>query len=208
MTNAYWGPEYSRSEIEKELKEAKVEYHFLTDIQQYVAKELAEGKIVGWFQGRSELGPRALGNRSILAHPGMKGMKDKINNEVKHREYWRPFAPSILDEVGKEYFEHYCFHPFMILAFKATEKGKKALSQTLHIDYTGRVQSVTKQSNEKYYNLIKAFAKITNIPALLNTSFNDAEEPLVNTPRQALKTFFGSGMDMLAIGDYIVKKRR
>jgi carbamoyltransferase len=101
MTNAYWGPEYSRSEIEKELKEAKVEYHFLTDIQQYVAKELAEGKIVGWFQGRSELGPRALGNRSILAHPGMKGMKDKINNEVKHREYWRPFAPSILDEVGK-----------------------------------------------------------------------------------------------------------
>jgi carbamoyltransferase len=105
-------------------------------------------------------------------------------------------------------FEHYCFHPFMILAFKATEKGKKALSQTLHIDYTGRVQSVTKQSNEKYYNLKKAFAKITNIPALLNTSFNDAEEPLVNTPRQALKTFFGSGMDMLAIGDYIVKKRR
>ena len=117
MEHAHWGPEFSNSEIEKTLNEAKVRFRKVTDIEETVAKELEEGKIVGWFQGRSELGPRALGNRSILAHPGIRGMKDKINKEVKHRESWRPFAPSILHEDGEKYFENYVESPFMLLTF-------------------------------------------------------------------------------------------
>ncbi len=206
MEHAYWGPEYSNEEIKKVLLESKTNFKKVSNISRVVAQKLAQGKIIGWFQGRSEIGPRALGNRSILAHPGLKGMKDKINQEVKHRENWRPFAPSILNEAGYEYFENYCPHPFMVLSFKATPKGINQLSQSLHVDKTGRIQSVTKKSNPKYYQLIKEFAKNTGIPAVLNTSFNDLGEPLVNSPREALKTFFGTGIDLLAMGDFIVEK--
>ncbi len=207
MEHAYWGPEFSNGQIEKTLKESKLIYKKISSVTSYTARKLAQGKIVGWFQGRSELGPRALGNRSILAHPGLQGMKDKINHFVKHREPWRPFAPSILHEEGDKYFENYCFHPFMILALKAKGIAKKQLSQTLHVDGTGRVQSVTRETNQKYYDLITAFKKITGIPALLNTSFNDKDEPLVQTPKEAIKMFFGSGMDILVLGDFVVEKK-
>ncbi len=206
MDHAYWGPEYSNDEIETILKEAKISYEKSKNITSHIAKILSEGKIVGWFQGRLEIGPRALGNRSILAHPGQKGMKDKINRKVKHRESWRPFAPSVLDEHGHEYFDNYFTHPFMNLAFNVNQKGMKDISQAVHVDKTARIQSVTQKANPKYHQLISEFSKITNIPALLNTSFNDAEQPLVNTPKEAIKTFFGTGLDILAIGDYIIEK--
>ena len=206
MRHAYWGPEYSNREIETVLKEAKINYEKVKDIEKIVAQKLAEGKIVGWFQGRLEIGPRALGNRSILAHPGLPGMKAKINREVKHRELWRPFAPSILHDRGEEYFENYCFNPFMLLTLKCKKKALKDLSQAIHIDGTARHQSVIAETNPRYYKLISEFAKISGIPAVLNTSFNDAEEPLVNSPKDAIRTFFGTGLDMLAIGDYIVSK--
>jgi carbamoyltransferase len=206
MDHAYWGPEFSNDEIEKVLKEAKVSFHKVKNIESVAAHHLAKGKIVGWFQGRLEIGPRALGNRSILAHPGQKGMKDKINNEVKHRETWRPFAPSVLDEVGTRYFENYFTHPFMNIAFFVTQKGQKDLSQAIHVDNTARIQSVTKTANPRYHQLISEFAKISGIPAVLNTSFNDAEQPLVCTPKEAIKTFFGTGLDILAIGDFLLEK--
>lgn len=206
MTHAYWGPEYSDNEIETVLKGAKINYQKIDHIDKEVAKLLADGKIVSWFQGRMEIGPRALGNRSILGHPGLKGMKDKINNEVKHRENWRPFAPSVLDEAGPTYFQNYCTHPFMILGFDTNKKGQKDLSQGIHIDNTARIQSVVKTDNPLYHSMITEFAKITGIPAVINTSFNDAEQPLVCTPKEALKTFFGTGIDYLAIGNFLVKK--
>lgn len=208
MTHAYWGPGYTDNEIETVLKEAKIDYSKIDHIDKEVAKLLSKGKIVGWFQGRMEIGPRALGNRSILGHPGLKGMKDKINREVKHRETWRPFAPSILDEAGPMYFEKYCTHPFMVLGFDANKKGQKDLSQTVHIDNTARIQSVVKKDNPIYYSMISEFGKITGIPGVLNTSFNDAEQPLVCTPKEALKTFFGTGLDYLAIGNFLVKKTK
>lgn len=207
MTHAYWGPEFSNNEIETILKEAKLDYDKVDNIDKETAKLLADGKIIGWFQGRMEIGPRALGNRSILGHPGLKGMKDKINKEVKHREGWRPFAPSVLDEAGSMYFEKYCTHPFMVLGFDTNKKGQKDLSQTVHVDNTARVQSVVKKDNPLYHSLISEFGKITGIPAVLNTSFNDAEQPLVCTPKEAIKTFFGTGLDCLAIGNYLVKKK-
>lgn len=206
MNHAYWGPIYSNEEIEAVLKESKLGYEKVKDIEKLVARELSRGKIVGWFQGRLEIGPRALGNRSILAHPGLPGMKDKINKEVKHREPWRPFAPSILHEKGEEYFEEYCFNPFMLLTLKCRKKALKDLSQAIHIDGTARHQSVTRETNSRYYKLISEFAKITGIPAVLNTSFNDRDEPLVNTPKDALKMFSSTGLDILAIGDFIVSK--
>ncbi|MDD4938350.1 MAG: carbamoyltransferase C-terminal domain-containing protein [Candidatus Shapirobacteria bacterium] len=206
MTHAYWGPEFSNKEIEIILKGAKIKYQKVDNIDKEVAKLLSQGKIVSWFQGRMEIGPRALGNRSILGHPGLKGMKDKINNEVKHREDWRPFAPSILDEAASQYFEKYCTHPFMILGFDTNKKGQKDLSQGIHIDKTARIQSVVKKDNPLYHSMINEFAKITGIPAVINTSFNDAEQPLVCTPKEALKTFFGTGLDYLAIGNFLVEK--
>jgi len=207
MEHAYWGPEYSNKEIEAVLKETKLSYKKVKNIEKLVAREVAQGKIVAWFQGRLEFGPRALGNRSILAHPSKKGMKDKVNKEVKHRESWRPFSPSVLDEAGPDYFENYYTNPFMLLTFDVKKGKEKEVSQAMHIDGTARIQSVTKKTNPRYYKLIAEFAKITGIPIVLNTSFNDKGQPIVNTPREAIKTLASTGLDMLAIGDFIVEKR-
>ncbi|MDD4938258.1 MAG: carbamoyltransferase C-terminal domain-containing protein [Candidatus Shapirobacteria bacterium] len=206
MTHAYWGPGFSDNEIETILKESKITYTKTKNIAQETAKLLSKGKIVAWFQGRMEIGPRALGNRSILGHPNLKGMKDKINREVKHREDWRPFAPSLLDEYAADYFENYHTSPFMILTFDTNKKGQKELSQTIHVDNTARIQSVVKEDNPLYHSMISEFAKITGIPAVLNTSFNDSEQPLVCTPKEAIKTFFGTGLDYLAIGSFLIGK--
>src|SRR3989344_7140498 len=207
MDHAYWGQEYTNEEIESVLREAKISYEKISNIEEVAAQHLSKGKIVGWFQGRSELGPRALGNRSILAHPGLSGMKDKVNSEVKHREYWRPFAPSILHEAGADYFEKYLLSPFMTITLKAKKKAIREMQEAIHIDHSARIQSVTKETNPRYHKLISAFGKRTGIPALMNTSFNDNEEPLVNSPKEALKVFMSTGMDILAIGDYLITKK-
>lgn len=204
--HAYWGPQFTNEEIEKVLKEAKVSYERYKNIEEKTADLLAQGKIVGWFQHRMEIGPRALGARSILADPSINGIKDKVNAEVKHREMWRPFAPSMLDEDMGEYVEHPYTSPFMILAFQARKDRLEQFKAAVHVDGTARVQGVTQEAHPRYYKLIEEFKKRTGRGVILNTSFNVAEEPLVCTPCDALRTFYCSGMDALAIGDFLLQK--
>jgi len=208
MDHAYWGPEYTNEEIEKVLKESKLKYKKVANIEKYVAQQLAKGKIVAWCQGRLELGPRALGNRSILGNPSYKGMKDKINNEVKHRETWRPFAPSVLEEHAEDYFDNYIANPFMLITLKVKKDKREKLKESMHIDNTARIQTVSKKTNPKYHKLINEFYKITKIPVVINTSFNDEGQPIVNTPKEAIKTFTSTGLDILAIGNYILEKKK
>lgn len=205
MTHAYWGPEYTNEEIKKVLKEKGIKYKFYKNIEKVTAELIAKGNIIGWFQGRMEIGPRALGNRSILADPTDKNMKDKINLQVKHRENWRPFAPSILAESAKEYFENAYPSPFMILSFKVKKEKWKVIPSVVHIDGTTRPQTVTKETNPRYYKLIKEFEKIKKVPILLNTSFNDRGEPIVCSPQDAINTFKKTNLDYLAIGNYLIK---
>ncbi|OGF26964.1 hypothetical protein A2331_02600 [Candidatus Falkowbacteria bacterium RIFOXYB2_FULL_34_18] len=207
MDHAYWGPEYSNEEIEPLIKECKVaKWRKCDDVCKEAAKKLADNKIVGWFQGRLEIGPRALGNRSILGNPSNPKMKDMINKYVKKREDWRPFAPSMLEEYAADYVEGYFNSPFMILAFNVREDKKDEIISASHLDHTVRVQSVSKRTNPRYWHLIDNFRKITGVPVVINTSFNIAGEPIVCSPRDALRTFFASGMDCLAIGDYLIEK--
>jgi len=208
MEHAYWGPEYSNDEIEAVLRESKLEYTYEKDIEQNVAQLLEKGKIVGWFQGRMEWGPRALGARSILAHPGLPGMKDKVNLEVKRRESWRPFAPSILEEEVKNYVENSCPTPFMLLTFIVKKEKREDLQAAMHVDNTARVQSVSPRHSPRFYKLICEFKKLTDIAALLNTSFNDKGEPIVMTPKDAIRTFSSTGLDVLAIGNFLIQKPR
>lgn len=206
MRHAYWGPEYTNDEIEAVLKEAKVPYERCKDIAAVAAERLARGQIVGWFQGRAEIGPRALGNRSILAHPGQSEMKDRINRDVKHRERWRPFAPAVLEEAAADFFEQPGSSPFMLLTFNVKPAKQADLAAAMHVDRTARVQTVSRDTNPRFYALIEHFGRRTGIPAVLNTSFNDRGEPLVCSPRDAVRTFFGTGLDVLAIGDFLVTK--
>lgn len=205
LSHAYFGPEYSADEIEKVLKESKQTYRKISGISE-VARMIFEGKIVGWFSGRMEFGPRALGGRSILANPALPGMKDKINNSVKHRENWRPFAPSILKEYAAEFFENYHFSPFMLLTFKTSPEKEADIQAAIHVDKTARVQEVSQETNPKYHELIDEFRKISRIPVLLNTSFNDCGEPIVMNPKDAIRTFCSTGLDALIIEDFILEK--
>jgi len=205
--HAYWGPEFSNEEIEKVIKECKcTKWHKSANIFTETAEKLKGNQIAGWFQGRMEVGPRALGSRSILANPQNPAMKDMVNNNVKKREDWRPFAPSILEEYAPSYVENYYESPFMILAFKVNPNKEKDIIAASHIDHTVRLQSVSKKTNPKYWQLIDEFRQLTGLAGVLNTSLNIAGEPIVCTPRDALRTFFASGMDCLAIGDYLIEK--
>jgi len=205
--NVYLGPSYSDSQIENTLKETKLSFKKINNPAKIGAKLIAEGKIVGWFQGRLEMGPRALGNRSILADPRIPDMSDKVNFYVKHREPWRPFAPSILEEHAKEYFKNYVPSPYMIDSFDVFPEKQKDLVAVIHsVDKTVRPQTVTKEQNPLYYQLIDEFYKLTGVPVILNTSFNDHGEPIVNNPKQTIKFFLGSGMDVLIIGNYLLEK--
>lgn len=206
FNHMYWGPEFSNEEIEKVLTHAKVPFRRCANVSQEAAKLIHKNKIVGWFQGRMEVGPRALGARSILANPTTEAMKDAVNNNVKFRESWRPFAPSILEESIEEYFGTKHPSPFMILAFEAREEVKHKIPGALHVDGTGRPQTVMKETNPKYYELIKEFRELSGVPVVMNTSFNVAGEPIVCNPKDALSTFYICGLDALAIGDFIVEK--
>jgi len=208
MTLAYYGPKYSNEEIEKILKITKVSYYYHEDVSGFVAERLSKGAIVGWFQGRMEYGPRALGSRSILADPRQKDMKDKVNMAIKFRESFRPFAPTILSEFGAEYFEDFIDSPFMTLNFKARKEKSHLIPAVVHVDGTSRVQSINRDINPRYYDMIHKFYQITSIPLILNTSFNIRNQPIVCTPQDAISTFFGTGMDYLAIGDFIVEKKK
>jgi carbamoyltransferase len=207
MKNSYLGPEFADARIEADLKRAKLRYRKLErePLLDSVAQQIAAGSVVGWFQGRMEWGPRALGNRSILAHPGLPGMKDVLNARIKQREWFRPFAPSILEERQPEYFEQNQPSPFMMHVYKTRPEKRAQLSAVNHVDDTGRLQSVRREENPLYYELIRAFERKTGIPALLNTSFNE-NEPIVCQPDEAIDCFKRTRMDVLAIGPYLSLK--
>ena len=207
MKDSYLGPEFSSSRIESDLKTANLRYQKLESepLLDAVATQIAAGNVVGWFQGRMEWGPRALGNRSIVAHPGLPEMKDTLNARIKHREWFRPFAPSILAERQSEYFEHDHPSPFMLHVYKIRPEKRAQLSAVNHVDNTGRLQTVTRKENPLYYGLIQAFERKTGIPVILNTSFNE-NEPIVCTPAEAIDCFKRTRMDALAIGPYLVQK--
>ena len=207
LKQSYLGPEFSDSRIEADLKQAGLHYQKLErePLLERVAEQIAQGNIVGWFQGRMEWGPRALGNRSIVAHPGLPNMKDVLNARIKHREWFRPFAPSILIEHQHEYFEHDHPSPFMLHVYKIRTDKRKELCAVNHVDDTGRLQTVAREENPLYYDLIKAFQRRTGIPVVLNTSFNE-NEPIVCAPDEAIDCFKRTKMDVLAIGPFLALK--
>lgn len=206
MEHAMWGPSYSDDQIRAALDGAKVSYRKVEDPSTEAADLIARGKITGWFQGAAEAGPRALGNRSILADPRPAHMKDTINREVKHREPFRPFAPSVLAEEGQEWFDDFHASPFMLLVLPVKEEKRHLVPAITHVDGTGRLQTVSEATNQAFYQLIKAFRQRTGTPMVLNTSFNDKAEPIVCSPRDALKTYFGTGLDALVIGPFVLEK--
>jgi carbamoyltransferase len=176
------------------------------DVEQLAAGLLADGSILGWFQGRMEFGPRALGNRSILADPRSLAMRDRVNECVKFRESWRPFAPSCLAEDAAEYFDGCYDAPFMILTFDVRPEKRAIIPAVTHADNTARVQTVTREANPRYWSLINEFKSLTGVPMLMNTSFNLKGEPIVCTPKDAIRTFYSSGLDFLVLGDCVVAK--
>lgn len=207
LNHAYWGPIFSNDQILKVIRKANLPFYKKEkSIEKEVAKLLSERKIIGWFQGRMEVGPRALGNRSILANPSIPNMKDIINLKVKNRENWRPFAPSILEEYAKDFLIDTPNSPFMILSSRVYKEKQKDIVATIHVDKTVRPQTVSKRTNLRYWSLINEFYKITGIPAVLNTSFNLAGEPIVCTPQDAVSAFFRTDMDYLVLGEYIISK--
>ncbi len=213
MEHAYFGPEYSDDEIEKEIlnkkneiinRGFKIEKIIDEDLLcKITAKYISEGKIVGWFQGRTEWGPRALGARSILCDPRRKEMKDILNKRIKNREPFRPFAPSIIEEKVSDYFEKTHTSPFMLFAYKVKTNKRDLIPAVVHVDGTARLQTVNKKTNPLYYKLLKEFENLTNIPLLLNTSFNE-NEPIVNKPEEAIDCFLRTKMDVLVIGKFII----
>jgi len=207
MQHVYYGTEYSPSEILRVLDANSVQYHCLEEdaLLRSTAQEIARRQIVGWYQGRMEFGPRALGNRSILADPRRKEMKDTLNSRIKYREPFRPFCPSVLAESVGEYFESSYPSPFMVMAYKIKPRQREHLAAVTHNDGTGRLQTVEKDVNPLYWNLIREFEKVSGVPVLLNTSFNE-NEPIVDTPEQALDCFLRTQMDVLAIGPYFLLK--
>ncbi len=204
--NSYLGPSFNNNEIVKSLKKSKLRYKKQKKIHHVIAKHIYENKIIAWFQGSSEFGPRALGNRSILCKPFPSSMKDHLNKNVKFREPFRPFAPAVLEEFQNNFFELKQNSPHMLIACKVRKDKKKLIPAVVHVDDTCRVQTVKKNLNKKFYDLIVEFKKISGIPVLLNTSFNVKGQPIVNTPEEAIKCFKNTKIDILAIGDYVVEK--
>jgi carbamoyltransferase len=207
MRHVYYGTEYSNSEIRGALDATGVNYHCLDEAELLTrtAEQIANGQILGWYQGRMEFGPRALGNRSILADPRRKEMKDTLNSRIKYREPFRPFCPSVLAESVGDYFETSYPSPFMVMAYKIKAHQQERIAAVTHNDGTGRLQTVTKDVNPLYWKLIKRFSDFSGVPILLNTSFNE-NEPIVDTPHQALDCFLRTQMDVLVLGPYLLLK--
>jgi len=211
MKHAYWGPEFDAARFRKCLNDKIVDAEYNVrelagdTLPKRVAAEIAKGKIVGWFQGRMEWGPRALGNRSILVDPRNGAMKEILNRRIKHREPFRPFAPSILKERVGDYFMQSHPSPFMLMAYSVKPDKRGEIPAPTHVDGTGRLQTVERETNPAYWNLIHEFDKLTGVPVLLNTSFND-NEPVVCQPEQAVDCFLRTKMDLLVLGNYVVER--
>jgi carbamoyltransferase len=207
LDHAYTGPEYSQAEIEDELSQRELKYERLEGEQltRAAAQIIADGNVLGWFQGRMEWGPRALGNRSIVADPRRGDMKDILNARIKHREPFRPFAPSILSEKTAEYFDQSYPDPFMLKVYSVLPEKHSVIPAVTHVDGTGRLQTVHRETNPLYWQLIKSFEELTGVPVVLNTSFNE-NEPIVCTPAEAIECFLRTRMDALALGNCLIRK--
>jgi carbamoyltransferase len=205
MSHAYWGPGYSDREIEKFLKWSKVPYRRLDSVAEEAAELLVQDKIIGWYQGRMEFGPRALGARSILASPINPSMQARLN-EVKDREDFRPVAPVVLEEEAANWFRDATYSPFMLFVYDVLEDKADKIPAVRHIDGTARIQTVNQWQNKPYYDLLKAFYQKTGVPVLINTSFNTLGKPIVCTPRDAIECFWSSPFDALIIGSFIIEK--
>ncbi len=208
LEHAYWGPYHENSKVEEKLKNYQVKFEKLEEVEliDRVTDQIIEGKIVGWFQGRMEFGARALGNRSLIADPRREDMRDIINLKIKFREKFRPFAPSILREHVKDYFEDDIESPFMEKVLTIRQDKRKAIPAVTHVDGSGRLQTVEKKTNPLYYNLIESFYKKTNVPILLNTSLNE-NEPIVCKIEEAIDCFLRTSMDILVINNYYITRK-
>ena len=228
MHGSYLGPSYSNENIEKSLKHIGAKYEFIEDemLIDKVADDLSKGNAIGWFQGRMEFGPRALGGRSILGDPRSETMQKNLNLKVKYRESFRPFAPSVLREDVNQWFDIDNDSPYMLIVSDVLKDKQKQMTEdekklfgidklnikrseipaVTHVDYSARIQTVHKETNKMYYNLIKKFKEITNCPVIVNTSFNVRGEPIVNSPTDAFNCFMGTEMDVLAVGNYVLYK--
>jgi carbamoyltransferase len=208
LKHSYYGREYGPADIERALKACGLRYSRLPEAQlvRKVAQDLADGRIVGWFQGRFEMGPRALGNRSILADPRRPDMREILNEKVKKREWFRPFAPAVLLERAAEFFEIAQPDPFMTLAPRVRPEKRDVIPAAVHVDGTGRIQTVERSANPRYYDLIAEFGRLTGVPVLLNTSFN-RKEPIVARPEEAIACYLRSDMDVLVMGDFYTSDR-
>jgi carbamoyltransferase len=207
MLGAYTGPEFSNDEIREELESSGLIFETLTDdaVTKSAAQDIADGLVVGWFQGRMEFGPRALGNRSIVVDPRRANMKDILNDRIKKREPFRPFAPSILEERTADYFEQSHPAPTMLMVYQVREERRAEIPAVTHVDGSGRLQTVSRDLNGRYYQLISDFNELTGVPLVLNTSFNE-NEPIVCTPRHAIDCFMKTRMDVLYLGNYVVSR--
>lgn len=206
LDNVSYGPEWSDDEIESILEACKLAYAVSENLEAEVASHIAAGRIVGWFQGRMEAGPRALGCRSILADPRSVESRDRVNAVVKFREFWRPFCPSMTEATAERFLVKHTRAPFMIITFEATQEARERAPAIVHVDGTCRVQIVNESANARYFKLLREFEAITGIGCLLNTSFNVKGEPIVCTPHDAIRTFFATGLDALAIGRFLIVK--
>ena len=215
MEHGYWGPDFSDGEIAAALETAheaidqgdctRRAWTDTAALDAWVAAQIAAGRIVGWFQGRMEWGARALGNRSIVADPRRADMRDIINTRIKFRERFRPFAPSVLEEALDDYFVGAVPDPFMLQVYPVRPDKRAVVPAITHVDGSGRLQTVSRRSNPRYWNLIKAFERITAVPMLLNTSFNE-NEPIVLRPEEALDCFLRTHMDILVMGNHVVER--
>jgi carbamoyltransferase len=212
MKHSYWGPEFTTSEVRSAIEASNlagsgVEISELPEdeLVRSTAERIAAGDVLGWFQGRAEWGPRALGNRSILADPRSPHMKETLNARIKHREMFRPFAPSILAEHAAEYFERSDPSPFMQFCYSVRPEKRNALVAPTHVDGTGRLQTVEREANPRYWKLIRDFGNLTGVPAVVNTSFND-NEPIVLRPLEAINCFLRTRMDTLVLGDFLIRR--
>ena len=208
METAYTGPEFSETEIRAELDRSNLSYEALSDrdVTRRAAQDISDGLVVGWFQGRMEFGPRALGNRSIVCDPRRAEMKDVLNTRIKKRESFRPFAPSIMEEHVGDYFEQTHPAPTMLMVYQVRPEQHGQIPAVTHVDGSGRLQTVSKAANPRYYQLISDFHELTGVPVVLNTSFNE-NEPIVCTPREAIDCFVKTRMDVLYLGNCVVRRK-
>jgi carbamoyltransferase len=205
---ALLGKNYSDEEIEFEINELNYsKFENFDDVCKFTANQLSKNKIVAWFQNRSEFGPRALGSRSLLMNPSLKQNKDIMNNRVKHREYWRPFAGIILEEYLTEYFEESDNSPYMLYSFNVKDEKINEISAIVHVDKTCRIQTISNKYHPETTKLLREYHSITGIPVILNTSFNDNGEPIVESPKDAVKAFKNLNIDFLVIGNYVVNNK-